>query len=320
MRIRELTDYRDNGSISQSFLKGVLANRISRPPSLQTLLGSFTDCLITTPELVDEIYVVDDIKLSDKEYEIILKIVEYGDWNIYAIHNALNEIGYYNNRAKLDPNEDKRVEEFLKFEPIFNTLHSGKQYISTEKRDEATNIANYLFTDKKTRECFEDAEFQKILYWEYDNEPCKGLLDIYKEKNGYGRVIDLKITDSTHREFKKIARRFRYEFQLSWYYEGISILTQVHQLPPILLVYSTQDKYAELYEMTDLDLHIGKYGAERRKSIVELIETGNSYNEVEFIYGWNDALQIYKQCKQLGMTDYNLTKTLSGTTPLNVWL
>ena len=72
--------------------------------------------------------------------------------------------------------------------------------------------------------------------------------------------------------------------------------------------------------MTELDLHIGKYGAERRKSIVELIETGNSYNEVEFIYGWNDALQIYKQCKQLGMIDYNLTKTLSGTTPLNVWL
>lgn len=320
MQLTELEDYRNSEAISQSFLKGVLANRVSRPPSLQILLGSFTDCLITTPELIDEIYVVDDIKLTDKEYEIILKIVEYGDWNVYSIHNALNEVGYYNNRAKLDPNEDKRVDEFLKFESIFNTLYTGKQYISTQKRDEAIAITNYLFTDKKTRDYVQDVEFQKIVYWEYDDEKCKGLLDIYKEQNGYGRIVDLKITDSTHREFKKIARRFRYDFQLSFYYQGISDTTNLLQLPPCLLVYSTADNYAEVYELTEIDLHIGKYGAERRKSVIELIETGDSFNEVEFIYGWNDALQIYKQCKQLGMTDYNLTKTLSGTTPLNVWL
>lgn len=320
MQLTELETYRNSEAINQSFLKGVLANRVSRPPSLQTLLGSFTDCLITTPELIDEIYVVDDIKLTDKEYEIILKIVEYGDWNVYSIHNALNEVGYYNNRAKLDPNEDKRVDEFLKFESIFNTLYTGKQYISTQKRDEAIGITNYLFTDKKTRDYFQDVEFQKIVYWEYDDEKCKGLLDIYKEQNGYGRIVDLKITDSTHREFKKIARRFRYEFQMSFYYQGISDTTNLLQLPPCLLVYSTADNYAEVYELTEIDLHIGKYGAERRKSVIELIETGDAFNEVEFIYGWNDALQIYKQCKQLGLTDYNLSRQPIGAVPLNVWL
>lgn len=318
MRITDIEDYRRNPALSQSFLKGVLANRVSRPPSLQTLLGSFTDCLITTPDLVDEIYVVDDLKLTDKEYEIILKIVEYGDWSIYTIHRALNEVGYYNNRAKPNAEDDKRVEEFLKFEDVYNTLASGKSYISTAKRDEAVQISNYLLTDKKSRDYFVDAEFQKILYWNYDGEDCKGLLDIYQEKNGYGRIIDLKITDASHREFKKIARRFRYEFQMSFYYEGVFESVNYRQLPPILMVYSTADRYVELYQLTQLDLQTGKHGCQRTKSIIET--GGQTFNEIEFIHGWYDAMQIYKQCKELGKTDYNLNYNLTGTVPLNLWL
>jgi len=319
MRITEIEDYRRNPALSQSFLKGVLANRVSRPPSLQTLLGSYTDCLITTPDLVDEIYVVDDLKLTDKEYEIVLKIVEYGDWSIYTIHNALNEVGYYNNRAKANPEDDKRVEEFLKFEDVYITLASGKSYISTTKRDEANFIANYLLTDKKSRDYFNDAEFQKILYWNYEGEDCKGLLDIYQERKGYGRIIDLKITDASHREFKKIGRRFRYDFQLSFYSEGITQVTGLPQLPPILMVYSTADRYVELYELTEVDLETGKNGCQKRKSTLEFIG-GQTFDEIEFIYGWYDAIQIYRQCKELGRTDYNLNYSLTGTVPLNLWL
>jgi hypothetical protein len=215
--------------------------------------------------------------------------------------------------------EDKRVDEFLPFENIYNTLAKGISYVSKEKHDEAQFIASHLLTDKKTERYFKEVDFQVPLYWNYNDVECKGLLDMLYTTD-YAQVRDIKITDASLREWKKIARRFRYDFQVSFYSEGVNENIPLPQRPPLLIVYSTADKQSEVFELTDVDLHTGKYGCERKRSVIEFIETGDKFNEVEFIHGWNDAIEIYKQAKELGLNDYNIFTNPFQNQPLNVWL
>ncbi len=319
-KLEQLTQYANSDSLNQSFLKGVIVNKVSsKPPSIKTLLGSYTDTLITLPEHVNDLFVVDDLTLTDTQYKIIHKIVELGEWDRYTIQQAINEVGYYNNRHKEDVNQDKRIDEFLPFEEIYNTLKSGKSYIGSQKANEAEMIAMRLLTDKKTARYFKDVAYQVPLYWQYDDVECKGLLDmVYADK--YCQVRDIKITDASLSEWKKVARRFRYDWQLSFYAEGASETFPLPQANPLLIVYSTTDNCAEVFELTELDLHTGKYGCERRRSVIEIIEKAQSFNEVELIYGWNDAIEIYKQAKELGRDDYNIFYNPLENKPLNLWL
>lgn len=319
-KLEELKQYTESTSLNQSFLKGVIINKVSnKPPTIKTLLGSYTDTVITLPEHVDDLYVVEDVSLTDTQYKILHKVVEYGEWTKPVIQQAINEIGYYNNRHKDDVNLDKRIDEFLPFENIFNTLVSGKTYIDTQRASQAMYIANYLFTDKKTERYFKDVDFQVPLYWEYNDVQCKGLLDMLYT-DSYTQVRDIKITESSLLEWKKIARRFRCDWQMSYYAEGVHINFPLPQANPLLIVYSTTDNQAEVFELTDVDLHIGKFGCERKRAEIELIDVGRKFNEIEFIYGWNDAIEIYKQAKELGKEDYNIFYNPFENKPLNLWL
>lgn len=319
-KLVELQEYISSDFVNQSFLKKVLINKVSEKlPSLKTVLGSYTDALITLPEYVNDLYEVKDLSLTDTQYKIIHKIAEYNSWDKKTIQQAINEVGYYNNRHKDDVEEDKRVNEFLQFEDIFNTIVSGKSFIDVETALKAEKIANFLREDKKTSRYFEDVRFQVPLYWEYEGVNCKGLVDMLYVGD-YVQVRDIKITDSSLKEWKKVARKFRYDFQMSFYAEGVFSNFDIPQFNPLLIVYSTFDEKAEVFELTKLDLYIGKYGCERKKSTLELIDVYEKFNEIELIYGWNDALEIYKQSKELGKEDYDIFYNPFENKPLNLWL
>jgi hypothetical protein len=302
-----LQQYAESDALSQSFLKAVLANRTSKKVNLQMVLGSYVDAYITCNDIIDDLYVVRDIKLTDTQYKIIHNIAEKGEWTKEVIQAAINEVGYYNNRHKDNVDEDKRIDEFLPFEDIYKDLVNGKKIVSTSTRDEAELIANVILSDKKAGR-YMDGNFQQALYWEHDGVNCKGLLDV----QGNNFITDLKITDTSLRDWRYIARKFRYDFQLSYYQYGAGTNPDVY-----IVVYSTADKAVDVFKLSELDLEIGRFGCNRHKS--KLILAEDVYQEQEVIYGWEDAISIYKEAKERNLPDFNVGYT-EFVNPLNIWL
>lgn len=297
--------YNQSTAVNQSYLKAILSNPggdYTKSPSLHMVLGSYTDVLLTAPHLVDELYSVIDVNLTDVQFKIMHKIAEYGKWDRITIQTAIDEIGYFNNRRKENVDEDKRVDEFLKHEEIYKVLVSNKNIVSKETHLEANQIAAYLLSNEVTKPLFENVNYQVPIYFnkavEVDNTvivvECKGLLDmLYNDK--YIQVRDIKITDIPLYNWKKIAaRKFRYDFQLSFYNYGIQQNFSKTVLNPQLIVYSTVDKRAEVFTLSDLDLICGRHGLIRQNQI--LVNDVN-YTTSDKIYGWEDGILLYAKHK-----------------------
>lgn len=306
-KLIQLSQYAESDALSQSFLKSVLANKTSKKVNLQMTLGSYTDAYITCNDIIDELYSVRDINLTDTQYKIIHNIAEKRVWSRESIQAAINEVGYYNNRHKDNVDEDKRIDEFLPFEDIYNDLISGKKIVSTSTKKEAEVIANFILSDKKAGK-YMDGDYQQAIYWQHEDVNCKGLLDV----QGNGFITDLKITDSSLRDWKYIARKFRYDFQLSYYRYGTGTNPDVY-----IVVYSTADRAVDVFKLSELDLEIGRFGCNRNKSKLILFE--DVYQEQEVIYGWEDAISIYKEAKERNLPDFNVSYS-ELVNPLNVWL
>jgi len=299
--------YINSPCINQSYLKSILANPggdFSKSPSLHMVLGSYTDMLLTAPHLIEDTYSIIDINLTDVQFKIMHKIAEYGVWDRITIQKSIDEIGYFNNRRKENVDEDKRVDEFLKFEEIYNVLISNKNIVSKETHLEASQISAYLLSNEITKPLFDKVNYQVPIYFnktvEIDNKviviECKGLLDMLYNDN-YVQVRDIKITDIPLYNWKKIAaRKFRYDFQLSFYQYGIlqHFEKEKNILNPQLIVYSTVDKRAEVFTLSDLDLECGRYGLIRKNQI--LVNNVN-YTASDKIYGWEDGILLYAKHK-----------------------
>jgi hypothetical protein len=308
-KLEELQYYRDAPNLSQSFLKAVLANEKPKQGNLGMVMGSYVDTYITCNGIIDDLYYVDDTILTDSQYKIINLIVEKGSWDKKTIQSAINEIGYYNNRHKDNVDEDKRVDEFLKLEYLYTALASGKKFVSSKIVEEAKVIANTILSHPKSARFFE-ADYQVPLYWEKDGLLFKGLADMISDTF----IADLKITDSPLRDWKFIARRFRYDFQMSFYKYG---LKQEEDFPAYIVVYSTADRLVDVFKFTDLDLHIGRYGASRNKN--NIIVGNDVFRETDVIHGWEDAIAVYKLAKEMNLPDYNVQYN-NLINPLNIWL
>lgn len=317
-------EYQEHPAVNQSYLKAILSNPggdFTKSPSLHMVLGSYTDALLTSPDTVDELYAVLDVNLTDVQFKIMHKIAEYKMWDRITIQTAINEIGYFNNRHKDNVDEDKRVDEFLKFEDVYQVLISDKQIVSKTTHLEANQIAAYLLSNDTTRELFENVLYQVPLYFnksvEIEDEiqivECKGLLDILY-KGDYLQVRDIKITEMPLYNWKKVAaRKFRYDFQLSFYQYGITQLFD-NVAHPQLIVYSTVDKRAEVFTLSNLDLDCGRYGLTRQNTIVV---NDVSYTASDKIYGWEDGVLLHAKQKY-----YNkpFTELLDKHENLNLWL
>lgn len=356
-KLQMIKDYREKDALNQSFLKKVLIND-TRPEETggtkpHFAKGNLVDCLITTPELIDEIYYISSIpkypteaikEIVDKVYESTA-LADYDSFDAFQLKDygsLILELSYeYQSNWKWETKLKKIIEEGYDY---WNELivSRTRTIIPQDYYWQCQKVATSLLTHPFTKHYFEEDMFRKIkyqepIYWTYQDVVegwqynCKGLLDmlVFDEANMTVQIIDIKTTGEHLSSWKRnVARKYNYAFQLSFYYYGImKLFPEYRQLNPLLLVENIDyPGKPRIFELTLEDLYVGQYGAERQKStiIYDRDNLGNQLNvdfEVDRICGWTEAIEILHQSKQLGLTDYDISYFHNqGKSNLNLFL
>lgn len=352
-KTQQLIDYREAEGLSQSFLKSQVVNESTKEfkGSVAAMCGSLTDTKLCVPECVEDLYHISTIEKYPTEQPKYVWDTFY-NWLIET--NGTLEI---DNLALLDiyrakyPNnykDDTVLNKIMTGENYWNDLVNsfGKVVVSKEYDDKCTMVANSLRTHESTWRFFNqqdgiEIQYQVPLFWEYEDPMdgwsynCKGLLDILviDHNNKTIQNADVKTTgDSLKTWKKKIARKHRPDFQLSYYDYGVKQWAKKHYpdytvINPCLIVENVDYPGKPIvYNLTDLDLSIGRYGA--KKLISEILDNEElpdifefTLNEVIEIHGWQQAIEKYYKCQELGLPDFNLNYAQNkGVEDFNLWL
>lgn len=350
IKLNVQAEYNLNSAVNQSTLKELL---IRGPQGLKSYLsellaqsdkeayyeekghfviGKGVDMLLTgTPEAFKEQHHISTIQ--KKPSDTMLKVChlvadrfpavvaglksadEFEPSRKRVIHEALNEIGYYMNRAKANPLEDKRVTEFIEdaiiteyMEDIFRGL--GKQIISQVEYEIIIAIRDSLFRHPRTAHLFRPRPgiitiYQYPVFFMVEGMMCKGLLDrIDIDLNALTiEPMDIKTMSGYTDTFPRSMQSRRYDIQGSYYTEGLTqTLSDLESLieketglhldfedmgftikPFKFIVESTtQPGTPMVFVMSDALLQLGKDGDDRYKGFVDLVRKYKFWNECEF--------------------------------------
>lgn len=323
---RELEDYWLSPAWSQSRLKAICGagGEDDSSDTKETFRGSLIDSLCTSPELVSELYYVgNETKPSDTVQKIIKNVFNRTD-------NSF--------RAEFESYRDEIIEECkfqeyqsnYKEETLWNTLLKSKYYwddltnsegkivVSQQEMREAEYVKKILIEHPLTSAYFKsdfviEIKYQTPVYAEIEGLSCKGLPDIliFNHSLRTLKEVDLKTTGVSRQEFPKIARRFRYDFQKAFYKQ---LLIKKYPDWQVIrgewLVVPKNINKPFILPVSEEDYYIGEYGATRKKNIV--VAGGDYIEEGDYIMGWRDAIEKVKQCKELGVEDYDLEYYQSG--------
>lgn len=207
--------------------------------------GSIVDLLITNPDaqqIIDDNYIAtENINLSETIKDIIRDLYRIYNPNNSNLENfrleiweICNDRQYYMNRMKVDPVQDKRVDDIIYNESAkayLNYLISskGKIIISKEMLEKAHVISTSIMTNSTYLKLIEDCEiwFQQPMFDDYSvmyaNEfntiRLKGLFDVFAVNHNKKEVtvIDFKVLIGMHERFIQSAYKFRYDIQGSFY-------------------------------------------------------------------------------------------------------
>lgn len=335
-----IKQYRDNPAISQSFLKKVLINNTQETKinSVAKLLGGLVDTILTANECLEDLYLVSNIQSYPKPqvkevWDTYYKTLVDNNLPIEIDNTHLIEI--YKSISSIKSNEEKMLSNLMEGEEYWNNLSSGKIVVSQEYWNKCNLVASSLKYNSITKDYFQEdlfkeIRFQEPLFWTYTDvegnwqQECKGLLDILiiNHHNKTMQIIDIKTTgDSLNSWVKNIARKYRYDFQLSFYNYGLGILYPEYIiLNPIIIVENVDyPGKPRVFDFTSTDLIHGRHGCVKRKATIITEEVDVAYEE-EVIHGWETAIERYIQAKQLGLPDYDIAYARNhGRENLNLW-
>lgn len=224
--VKKEIPYRESPRINQSLLKDVIKNVTRSEDDVPTDAmedGTVVDCLITTPELFNDKYLVKNIILPDGQFkQAIDKIwpdVELDSMEIYKDNLIAAYWEISNNNWKNDTVWNK----FLLCKPYWDTLWEakGKKLISYTDFLVYQQVATNLLTGKTGRWLTADGlvetiEFQKAIYFDYELDgevyECKALLDAlrFNHVERTVRMVDIKTTGSSTKYWPLLAKKLRY--------------------------------------------------------------------------------------------------------------
>lgn len=333
-----VTQYQNAPGLNQSSLKklaeDVVLFRENEPEyfyvekeNLQ--VGSGVDVQITQgiESYLGQYYVMTDTnKPSDAIMSIMHEVFNtakqqsgevHSDFTTYEemFYYAFNAYGYYMNRFKPTYQEDKRIAEVIKGggHSYWDSLlrSSGKTILSQEQSSIIQRIVKSIKEHPNTRNIFLLAEnsqdydlvFQFPVQFMYEDILCKGLLDIilinHKLKKIY--VMDIKTTIDYLFKFRNTAKKYRYDFQASFYMEGMHYESNINFLGQYInrnLSCYTIDSFSfvventkepgipRVFRSTDQFLSVGKFGAP------EVIIEGRVV--IPEVKGFHQAIDDYK--------------------------
>jgi hypothetical protein len=331
----ELNQYRKDSSLSQSFLKQVLANDVKEvKQTVPMIIGSLLDAKLTSPHLVDDLFhrgivkrpsdtikgFIDDLyakelDLQEREGTKVYDLEEYKEYLIFAAREA-----NYQPRWGDDAIWNAISKEGNEY---WNELKEAKgKVIITDDEWQQTEIITALtlsssvtgkyFIDQKAVDIY----YQYPMYWNFGRHAMKGLADlvVIEHETSTAYLIDIKSTTSKKIEdWFSIARSKAYPFQLSMYEHGLQ--TNLKELNAenykikcrwIVIPYNTENFTPWVIPCTDIMLQAGKYGYRKLKTF----DITNSIKDFgigsNMRYGWLDALNVYEKSQEMGLKDYNV--------------
>jgi hypothetical protein len=277
--------YLSNTAVSQSKLKKILGH------PRQFLEPGFSDEdetpeAITVGDGVDLLITQGEDAFENKFYIATVErpTAQMGDfvWNLFINRHNSNaaEIAYRTVGFKRDTLE--KVKERFKTEgkPYYKQLleAEGKDLITPSQFNTIQLIKKSLLENRYTAKFLKNSDrflisFQVMVTFEYEDTPCKGLLDVlcYDRLENKLYPIDIKTTGTSINTWMFTFFKHRYDFQAAFYRYGLGStdLTQfcegnVPILQPFRFIVENQKFPGNplIYEVTDETLNIGQFGGE----------------------------------------------------------
>lgn len=330
-KLDQIRRYREHPNINQSKLKDIIKGNFSRLDSDEDYfnLGDLVDCKLTTPELEQEMFHVVTSKIGDKPKKIVDKLVEFRSWDDIPNQVLLDLMNFEEYRMTYKDLSDTRRFDKLReeAEDYFNELQAaaGKtivtedmvilsnQIVSNIKESRFTNFFWYVPSGVMVYN-------QVVILFELEGIKCKAMLDrVLVNTNSFSVqlgaytldpngviIIDYKTMSGPTKSFSYQARRFRYDFQASFYRDGLTAWKNTHKPEWIICDFffiiesTTAPGKPRVYRQSDLDYISGKYGMDRQNGeFVNPLLTHNSLEEVKNnlnlpVLGYTQALKLYQ--------------------------
>lgn len=322
--------YRRSDRINQSLIKDVIKNvsrREDDSPTEEMNDGTVVDCLITTPHLFDDKYVVEDLAFPEPQIKKVIDMVfekaifDNLDFNREEIISCFRQVS---NQKWKEDTVVKNVKEAGEayWDALWN--HRGKIILSNEQHNKYQSVV-HSFKNKKLSHYFiadglvEEIKYQLPIYFDFELDgilfECKILLDMvrFNYQSRTIRMMDVKTTQGSTKYWPFLAKKLRPDIQaafgveaLKWAYPDWTIENPVFLVESINFPGKPRDFVA-----ADIDLHTGKYGTSiwRGYAVLDTDEDGNLLTAEEIEkreLGFVDGLRVLHQAKQLGLSDYDV--------------
>lgn len=340
-----MQEYYDSPAVNQSLVKFILGSQeeeeIKLPGRKKSMeLGSLVDLILTVPveEWENKILTVEaEDRPSESMDRIITHVYKNRETStdLHQLRNLIEEaieiINYKGNASWSTTQRINKVIEKCSEHWEFLMLSEGRTVTLISEMEKAYEIADQIRHSPNTLKYFREDNFITQAYYQYaiyetlEEVPCKGLLDkcIINDKDKEILPIDFKVTGSISEWARYIARKFRYDIQASFYTNLLKKKYPDYKILPFtFIVASANPKISPyVYECTEMDLYIGEHGANRHKGLITDAEDEHVMRTlIDPIHGYKQGLEIYKQCKRLGLENYDLDSYLTNrTSQLNLW-
>ena len=263
------------------------------------LIGSLAECILLTPEYIEQMYAIRTFELSPQ----IRKFVDYIVKNKidYSSYDVLFDIG--------------------KSLSLFGNI---KSIVTEELYNKAAEISNSFLHSPLTTQYFTQGPNVEILtsldiYWFYEKVACKSLLDFVRINHSNRTITlnDLKTTRTPVSDFISTVIKYRYDIQASFYTDAFKWWVQNIRTDLIdyeilgfsFFVESSNNIGSPLiYHVPKSTIYIGKYGADIINNGVKktLIGFDELIQNLKWHIETNTWAYTKKQYENKGIIDINI--------------
>ena len=239
-------------------------------------LGSAVDMLLTAPEEFEKVFhVATGIKPSGLMGQFADNLIALSSFYEEAISDEKLSQAYSNTDFKRDTFEGVK-DKLDKITAYLKAYFDSKDKILLEEGESelANKIVNNLLTNDFTAPYFyEDGVeliYQMPVYWEYDEEECKSLLDLVRINHLTKEIypFDIKTSGGQVKDFITSLIDFRYDLQGSFYTEALNWFVRNDEkykgykvMPFSFIVESTSSPGSpQVFTLSDKVISQGKIG------------------------------------------------------------
>ena len=271
-------------------------------------IGTMVDTLLTRSSEFFTIYKIGEHSkptagMGDLAHNILLLAKEKGEITQEIILEA-RQIVDYDKRLTTDTLMNKVNKDALPW--ITEQLENEDKFIIDAQDFALSNsiVSSILSLEASNRPFVNpNTKFQLELYWKYQGEDCKAMLDAatFDDERMIIYPYDVKTTSYDPRYFPSVARKDRHDIQAAWYTFGLEEVYPEYTIAPFQFIVETTKKervgFPLVFECSCETLSAGRFGTVRTPRSNEYtsgdFEKGFEQLFVELLFHRNNNLWDY---------------------------